>query len=497
MKRLILFLLALVPNVFLLAQTTPYSYSSIKDALGKTVYITTDLKSDIRHTLASYTYIEKKPGKYKKCKVVTTSYYGLFEGVKELPNFFYGVYYKVIDEIIIEGESYIRFQQDSNGESVFFAIPKRRIEEHIMNGPMLQLDRITAEANRIGQMYSYASLDETTHAFYKIGYAMSASEKKQLVEIKSVDFSKSIDGKKYAKFKMLGYTICDKYETPFLITAKIGNSEGLIQYGILQEMIKDKALLTQRELDSIERVVFVNDSLDEVRDHGVFLGISRGDTVALYCCSGSTFRETFIGYSNGVITSYSKYDVSFIDKKDESYLKRRQEKGIEIRKEAARQYDSIMVQRKEAERIRKEEEARLEEERTIQFIDSTILVCKKKQIFIWKQEYAYGDYGKFGLEWNFFNCYNKVIKYIELTIKPYNQVNDIQRDDFGRKEAKAKCIGPIESGDLATFTFDELFWDDNDLINKLKVSYIKITFMDNTTKVFSGIENVNKHRLAF
>ena len=139
----------------------------------------------------------------------------------------------------------------------------------------------------------------------------------------------------------------------------------------------------------------------------------------------------------------------------------------------------------------------MEEERTIQFIDSTILVCKKKQIFIWKQEYAYGDYGKFGLEWNFFNCYNKAIKYIELTIKPYNQVNDIQRDDFGRKEAKAKCIGPIESGDLATFTFDELFWDDNDLINKLKVSYIKITFMDNTTKVFSGIENVNKHRLAF
>ena len=81
---------------------------------------------------------------------------------------------------------------------------------------------------------------------------------------------------------------------------------------------------------------------------------------------------------------------------------------------------------------------KLEREKEQKSIDSTLRVYKQKQIFIWNQKYAYGDYGQFGLEWMFYNCFNKVIKYIEITIKPYNQVGDIQRDDIGRKEAKAR-----------------------------------------------------------
>jgi len=105
-------------------------------------------------------------------------------------------------------------------------------------------------------------------------------------------------------------------------------------------------------------------------------------------------------------------------------------------------------------------------------------------------EYSFSDIGsQFGLSFTFYNGFSKVIKYIETTVRPYNRVGDIQPDDFLKDQSRVKIIGPIESNTESNVSFDDLFWDDSDLIQCLKVTYIKVTFMDNSVKEIFDINN--------
>ena len=119
---------------------------------------------------------------------------------------------------------------------------------------------------------------------------------------------------------------------------------------------------------------------------------------------------------------------------------------------------------------------------------------RKNNIFILDQSYSYSSW-KFGLAFKFFNCFGKEIKYIDITVCAYNQVGDRQRDDIGQHTREARCIGPIPANEIATYDFDELFWDDNDIIDKLKVEKIVITFMDNSIRTYSGKAQVDRLRV--
>lgn len=82
-----------------------------------------------------------------------------------------------------------------------------------------------------------------------------------------------------------------------------------------------------------------------------------------------------------------------------------------------------------------------------------------------------------------------------MTLVAYNAVGDVQRDDIGRSSVKVKGIGPIAPDESGTYDWDELFWDDNDIIERVVPTKITITFMDGTIKSFSGKSNIDKHRM--
>ncbi len=115
---------------------------------------------------------------------------------------------------------------------------------------------------------------------------------------------------------------------------------------------------------------------------------------------------------------------------------------------------------------------------------------KRNDLVITKKEYAYAEYGgEFGLKLSFFNGYNKDIKYIDITVRSYNRVGDPISDDFGRNVARPKVIGPVESKSEGSVTFENLFWDDRDVISRLVVTYLKVTFMDGSVKEIKNISN--------
>lgn len=486
-----------------LAQIDTLSYHKIEKAYGKSVFITSGIGFDEKTAAAQATLIEKKPGKYKSAKVDYT-YYGTFRSIKGLPNFFTEVYYDVLDETEYKGTVYVRFRQLVDGEYVVFLVPKTIVNSYLSSGVMLNLESIENEVKTITGRFRYLNEFKTFTALSRFPYGKELKDEFKSYSLIHDDYTIAVGKDYFCELEWAGYRVLDSRTAPYMLGAKVGNSEFWIGYEKLHFLIKEGALVGDGELEKARRaqavqdsLQAVQDSLDFVRDHQPILATRYQDTVAVYVCDGTGYSRKYRGYCNGKDGSYDHYSLKFRNNDDDLFLQRRGSQGLEIRKYYAWKYDSTAVVMREQERLRKEEEARLEEERKQLEIDSIIHMCKRKQIFIISQEYAYGDYGQFGLEWSFFNCFNKAIKYIEITVKPYNQVDDIQRDDVGRKESKAKCIGPIEVGMPATFTFDELFWDDRDLIKVLKVSYIKITFMDNSTKVFSGVENIKKRMLKY
>ena len=170
------------------------------------------------------------------------------------------------------------------------------------------------------------------------------------------------------------------------------------------------------------------------------------------------------------------------------FLLRRGNKGLDIRKQIAFQQDSIM---------QLEVAHYLDSLRNLNQIAENNFYneLNRRQIFILKELYSYSDY-KFGKKFTFYNCFNKRIKYVNITLTAYNAVGDIQRDDIGRSSAKIRGIGPIEKGNIASYDWDELFWDDNNIINKVLITNITFTFFDGTTKSYSGKANIDKHRAA-
>ena len=170
------------------------------------------------------------------------------------------------------------------------------------------------------------------------------------------------------------------------------------------------------------------------------------------------------------------------------FLLRRGNKGLAIRKKIAFQQDSIMQLRVAHCIDSLRNLSRIAENNFYNELN-------RRQIFILKDLYSYSDY-KFGKKFTFYNCFNKRIKYINITLTAYNGVGDIQRDDIGRSSAKLRGIGPIEKGDIASYDWDELFWDDNNIINKVLITNISFTFFDGTTKSYSGKANIDKHRAA-
>lgn len=118
----------------------------------------------------------------------------------------------------------------------------------------------------------------------------------------------------------------------------------------------------------------------------------------------------------------------------------------------------------------------------------------RDQIFLMSVNTARSDY-MFGLEFNIYNCFQKVISKIEISVVPINARGQVQADEFRRSVRTVRCMGPIQPGAPAQYTFDELFWDQKGRIRYMRVNTITFHFPDGTRKNFYGYERIMKHTL--
>ncbi|MBR0304754.1 MAG: hypothetical protein IJQ94_03825 [Bacteroidales bacterium] len=164
----------------------------------------------------------------------------------------------------------------------------------------------------------------------------------------------------------------------------------------------------------------------------------------------------------------------------QSYISRREHdgEGMDLRKEISRQRDSI------SSRFLLNEL-----DQVLNKIETLIREREKKQLFLTEKKIVYGDYSEIGLRLTFYNCFKKTIKYVNFETKSYNIFGDLQGDYFGKKVSGGKCIGPIEPRDEASFMFEDLYYDKNDIIEHICVTKVVFTFIDNSTLTFSDINN--------
>lgn len=116
------------------------------------------------------------------------------------------------------------------------------------------------------------------------------------------------------------------------------------------------------------------------------------------------------------------------------------------------------------------------------------------EIFILNLKPARSDY-MFGLEFNFYNCFEKTISKVEITVVPVNDRDQVQPDKFNRTTRSVRCMGPIRPGSPAQYVFDELFWNDKGRIKFMRVTNITFHFTDGTRRAFNGYQTILKHSL--
>lgn len=237
-------------------------------------------------------------------------------------------------------------------------------------------------------------------------------------------------------------------------------------------------------------------------DDGREIKVCKGDTLAIYLYKKD--EDKFVArfhYSNLLFKSkkldfldtetkvikgkYSWEDKTINKSADSDFLKLKGEEGKEQRFHVAADYDDVQTKIW----IGKLKDA-------ISDYIKDVANKRKQQIFITGIGYVYdsNEYSRrFGKRFDVYNCFSKTIKYVEFTLTNYNAVGDVQRDDMGRSSRTVRGIGPIEPGEEARFSWDNIFWDDRDIIEETRLTNIKFIFKDGTTRVFNGYANINKH----
>lgn len=232
------------------------------------------------------------------------------------------------------------------------------------------------------------------------------------------------------------------------------------------------------------------------------INVNKGDTVAVF--SFNTSKDKFVARFRYANLLFNSEDIEFLDTKtattegeyswerktikiseDAKYLKDKGDDGKEQRFMVASKYDDAqtLVYLNNLKKL-------------LEDYNRDVAHKKKYQIFITGIGYAYdsNEYSnRFGMRFDIFNCFSKTIKYVEFIMTNYNAVGDIQRDDIGRSSRTVRGIGPIEPEDGGRYSWDDIFWDDRDVIEKNKLTNVKFIFTDGTTRVFSGYANIKKH----
>jgi hypothetical protein len=192
-------------------------------------------------------------------------------------------------------------------------------------------------------------------------------------------------------------------------------------------------------------------------------------------------EKGFYGTGTKYVAIYRLFDSGYVDIDNIEFFE-------------GNEFKEYLLEHSNSERIKRTARivGLIEAKRLLEIEEKKLNSLKKMGFVIAAKEYAYSDIGSqlFGLSLKFYNYTKKDIKYIRLTFRPYNRVCDITRDDIGRTSVTTRVIGPLRGGDESSVTFDELFWDKNDIIRHIIITKIELTFMNGTTQI---ITDVKKH----
>ena len=101
---------------------------------------------------------------------------------------------------------------------------------------------------------------------------------------------------------------------------------------------------------------------------------------------------------------------------------------------------------------------------------------------------ATDDYSSTGASFSIFNPSKKTIKYIWFTVAGENAVGDLVKIGKDTYYKTLKGIGPVKSGGIGEWSFDYVWL--TDIVEYLKISTIKIQYMDGTFKTIKYNSNM-------
>lgn len=88
-----------------------------------------------------------------------------------------------------------------------------------------------------------------------------------------------------------------------------------------------------------------------------------------------------------------------------------------------------------------------------------------------------------GMQFEFLNTSNQIIKYITISYSGYNAVDDIVTS-FGKRTLTAKCIGPIEPYETGSYDFEYVWF--SDIVDYSKIHSITVQYKNGTTRTYKG-----------
>lgn len=454
MKRIILILLVSLSSLYIYGQND--KFSTYAEMVGKEVTFY-DAAQQIM-ALGKFLFVKNEKGKLVAVKDVTP-----FQSIQN------GECFHVNQIVTIKDKQYL--ECSSANETIYFLVSEKypilpNFRSATVWEEVLRSLREECPYLKLQDKQKYAQNDIVLGKFVKVAW-------------NKFEFPKTIGSDVFFSYNHGRYTSRIPYAS---IRRSDFASERDIQEEKERQDEEERRRVEQEKKDSIDdyipiiaRSKYHNSNWNEMKDS---LGMDNHYVYAIIDNKAYAYHwiEKTVSLDSLVFDDEGRYQ----------FLLRRGNKGLAIRKKIAFQQDSIM------------------QLGVAHFIDSLRNLSRiaennlynelnRRQIFILKDLYSYSEY-RFGKKFKFYNCFNKRIKYINITLTAYNSVGDIQHDDIGRSSAKLRGIGPIEKGDIAFFDWDEIFWDDNDIIDEVRITNITFTFFDGTTKSYSGRANIDKHR---
>lgn len=274
------------------------------------------------------------------------------------------------------------------------------------------------------------------------------------------------------------------------------------QFDKYNKQFSNKQFISKEEVDSIDQhrnqlAIYNQNRMNMIDSSFVTDGYAAEYTIK----AGGSYQDvrvyifSYLGssYECGIIYKNKEYwlhsgSISFSDSNAKSYLFKRGKEGMEIRKQNAfladKQYWQQIYQQEKHAKDQQEKKRK-------ELMD----LLNKGEYFLIESpspiEKPSSDYE--GIEFKFYNCYNKTVNYIYYKAVAYNSVGDKQYDYSGESTKYIEIIGPIRPGEVDFEYNNEIFYDSREKISNIRIEEMRIVFSDGTSKHFKSYSEIISH----